>query len=219
MNCTGFEERIALYVEGDLPGGERDRMESHLEVCAECRELLADLRDSQLVFKALRQELPNSSDLLTVREHVLAEVASSRSWWARVFSPATLSKAAVATTALIALGGAALWFGSSEDPANVPVVAEAVPPTPPVTNGSVMESVPLVDPVPDPVANTNTVAQSPRKLRRPAPDRATTTMDATAAGLPRAQNSEESPPAQIAVKLLTDDPNVIIYWLIDAKGD
>lgn len=213
MKCTRFEERIALYVEGDLTEVERHRVESHLEICAECRELTAELRDSQLVFKTVRHELPDGTALRNVRERVLAEVAAldPRTWWERIFFAGLPRKAAVAATALFALGGAALWFASNvHSPSNAPVVAQAVPTTlPQVTSSSVNTSS-----APSP----SNVAPSPRKVRRSASNRAATTVDTTAAGLPQAQGSEESPPAQIAVKLLTDDPNVIIYWLIE-KGD
>lgn len=215
MNCTGFEERIALYVEGDLPEVERHSVESHLGTCAQCRELAADLRDSQLVFKAVRQELPHSSALRAVRERVLAEVAGSdpRSWWERIFFAGFPRKTAVAATALLALGSTALWFASRVDLPHdeTPVVVQAVqtPPTVVTSSSENLSSVPA----------PNNVAPSPRKVRRPASNRVATAVDSSAAGLPRAQGSEESPPAQIAVKLLTDDPNVIIYWLIDAKGD
>ena len=39
----------------------------------------------------------------------------------------------------------------------------------------------------------------------------------TPAAAPLPESTEA--PKQVAIKLLTDDPNVIIYWLVDEKGD
>jgi hypothetical protein len=33
------------------------------------------------------------------------------------------------------------------------------------------------------------------------------------------RKTEEEEKPQVAIKLLTDDPNVIIYWLVDEKGE
>ena len=42
MNCQAFEPMLALYVESDLP--DRAQVEAHLTRCANCRELLEDLK-------------------------------------------------------------------------------------------------------------------------------------------------------------------------------
>jgi hypothetical protein len=43
LNCEQFSERLADYLEGDLPQAVRAAMESHADVCASCGPLLADL--------------------------------------------------------------------------------------------------------------------------------------------------------------------------------
>jgi len=57
-----------------------------------------------------------------------------------------------------------------------------------------------VQPPPEPTAPPPAVAK-PRRLRRPAP-------------VAVAESSEP-----IVVKMLTDDPDIVIFWLIDKKGD
>jgi hypothetical protein len=49
MNCADFAEAISALADGSLDPAERPRVEAHLEACADCRELLDDLR-------ALRRE-------------------------------------------------------------------------------------------------------------------------------------------------------------------
>jgi hypothetical protein len=49
MTCIDFAESISALADGTLDAAERPRVEAHIEACAECRELLDDLR-------ALRRE-------------------------------------------------------------------------------------------------------------------------------------------------------------------
>ncbi|HXH05438.1 MAG TPA: zf-HC2 domain-containing protein, partial [Vicinamibacterales bacterium] len=43
--CEAFEVRVSALVDGELDAVERARVEAHLEACAACRSLLADLRE------------------------------------------------------------------------------------------------------------------------------------------------------------------------------
>jgi hypothetical protein len=43
LNCEQFSDRLADYLEGELPEVVRAAMESHVDVCASCGALLADL--------------------------------------------------------------------------------------------------------------------------------------------------------------------------------
>ena len=47
MTCAEFEERIALYVGGELAPGERLAVEEHLRVCAECAALARELEEDR----------------------------------------------------------------------------------------------------------------------------------------------------------------------------
>jgi hypothetical protein len=57
LNCEQFSDRLADYLEGDLPQAVRAAMESHADVCASCGALLADitaLRDDAAALPALQ---------------------------------------------------------------------------------------------------------------------------------------------------------------------
>jgi hypothetical protein len=43
MSCRTFEKKGYLYLSGELSVGERRTFENHLERCAECREILAEV--------------------------------------------------------------------------------------------------------------------------------------------------------------------------------
>jgi hypothetical protein len=57
LNCEQFSDRLADYLEGDLPQAVRAAMESHADACASCAALLADitaLRDGAAALPALQ---------------------------------------------------------------------------------------------------------------------------------------------------------------------
>jgi hypothetical protein len=55
MNCTAWEERIALHAGGDLPAGEAVEVERHLGECAGCQVLWSGLRESLDTLRAAHQ--------------------------------------------------------------------------------------------------------------------------------------------------------------------
>ena len=65
MKCRYSENDVALYVEGDLAPAKASRIEAHLMECALCRDLAADLRESQAMFKNLRQDTVSAAALST----------------------------------------------------------------------------------------------------------------------------------------------------------
>jgi len=78
MSCS-FAALVALHVEGDLDESERQRVESHLRTCPDCWDLAEDLRESQAIFKSIRQDVPNQAMLSAVRARVLEDVAGIES--------------------------------------------------------------------------------------------------------------------------------------------
>jgi len=191
MSCN-FEALVALHVDGDLDESERQRVESHLRTCAECWDLAEDLRESQAIFKSIRQDLPNQAMLSAVRARVLEDVAGMESggWFGRFFLMGFRQKATLAGIALLIVGGGALWLARKPEALIVPALPVAVS----------LEVVP--EPVTSPVS-------SPPAARRPRIQRQR----------PVATPQDQEPQQQVTIRLLTDDPNVIIYWLGDEKGD
>ena len=81
MNCNYSIDRLALYVEGDLPAGDIAEIDRHVSGCATCGAFVGELRESQSLFKSLRQETVASSALAEVRENVLRRTAVQPSMW------------------------------------------------------------------------------------------------------------------------------------------
>ena len=188
MSCRDFEYLIALHVEGDGSESERQRVESHLRTCSNCWDLAEDLKESQAVFKSIRENVPNQAMLSAVRARVLDDVArmESGTWFERLFLPGFRQKATLAGMALMVVGGGALLL----------VREQAIPIPPPVRIGPPV--------VPEPLAPTVSHAPAPKlRVRRQMP----------------APVPQDTVREQVTIKLLTDDPNIIIYWLVDEKGD
>jgi anti-sigma factor RsiW len=74
MSCRKFAPDVALYVEGDLPEPYASRVEKHLAICADCRELLGELQASQTVVKQLGSEAVDVGLLTAVISGVLRQV-------------------------------------------------------------------------------------------------------------------------------------------------
>jgi hypothetical protein len=61
MTCTDFAESISALADGTLDPAQRPRVEAHVEACAECRQLLDDLRALRREASSLpREPLPDS---------------------------------------------------------------------------------------------------------------------------------------------------------------
>jgi len=202
MSCREFEGLIALHVEGDLDGTEQQRVESHLHGCLDCQSLADELRESQAAFKAMRQDVADQSTLSSVRARVLADVAGmeSRSLLERLFWGGFRQRATLAGIAVLLVSGALFWLSYRQtgprSNATDPVAVVRIPtPEPEFVVAPTPPS-----PVPPPKPEV-------RRARRQTPRQVVVSPE------PQPQVT------QVTIKLLTDDPNVIIYWLGDEKGD
>ena len=174
MSCQAFEALIALYVEGDLPGQDTPRVEKHLAVCADCRELLEDFRASQAAVKELGSETVDAALLTAVRAGVLARIDGRRK--------ALWPWMAAATAALALLAVLTPWRRPAPEQPRPVVVAQAPPSV----------QAPPNTPAPD-------YRPAVRRSSRP--------------------SSARRPVPQLVVKMLTDDPDIVIIWLVDQTGD
>jgi anti-sigma factor RsiW len=209
VSCGKWEERIALYVEGDLPPSDCAFGETaaHLESCPACREFAEGVKQSLAMLRDAHQEPLAEAHFTAVRARVLERVGTGRrprAWlaWAGL--------SAVAATLLTWI-----WIGEA------------------------MRQ-PYVKPVPGArhvaMGSGNAGSQTLARLDRPAAA-STSTMPArerkSRSTLPHSRGSKELARIQPAhvlqprpapenepllVKLITDDPNVVIYWIADAKG-
>jgi anti-sigma factor RsiW len=215
MKCAALESLIALYVEGDLPVSGLRRVEAHLHSCTACNALAEDLRESQSMFKTLRAGTVNSSDLADVRDRVLSEVGDlepAPGWVVtmhRLFFAGLRRRNAIAGVLLAALVTGSVWYsqwhvvGERKSDSPVVVARLELPPSALVSDAIV------------PPANSELVVKRLPPVQ---------VFEALPVEEPEVQLIDEpvapeSQVSQIPMKFVTDDPDIIIYWLPSDKGD
>jgi anti-sigma factor RsiW len=187
MNCSEWEERLALYAGGDLPPGEAAQVERHLGECAGCQVFLSGVTAALSVLQEAHAEQPAEAHLAAVRARVLGELEhrQRRRWlvWG------------------LAAGMAALFMIAAV--ALRPVRREV--PAPPLPRVAVTQP-PAVHLLP----NESVVPVRPARLAHRKHSRQRPAVEA-----PELAPQQEP----ITVKLMTDDPDVVIYWITDNRGD
>ncbi|HUP05240.1 MAG TPA: zf-HC2 domain-containing protein [Bryobacteraceae bacterium] len=199
MNCGEWEERIALHAAGDLPGGEAAEVERHLAECAACRETAEAYTRSLDLMRAAHAGAISPAHYAAVRARVLAKIeAAGRPAWRQAWA---WGLAGLASAAFLALMMQQRPTRQITPPAR-PRVA-----TPEATAVVHVPTPPVVEPAP-----TRARRHSVTSARRAGPlDRR------------EPRNPADSGPSRTGgpsvIKLLTDDPSVVIYWIADSEGE
>ena len=138
MNCSDWEERIALHAGGDLPPAEAAEVERHLRECAGCQVLASGLKQSLALLKEAHHQPLAAAHFSAVRARVVAELEQQRrrgALWARRAWGYGLAAVAVAVLAMLALRP-----GRTPE-RRAPIVAVTHPP-------SIAVSEPVIPPAP-----------------------------------------------------------------------
>jgi anti-sigma factor RsiW len=188
MNCADFERLLALDVEGDLPGRQGPAVAEHLLVCPSCRRFAERLKFSQSLLKALGQETPDEATLQEVRLGILNRLPNERIPRALPAWRFALGAGAVA----VLLIGALILHPLFRSRASHGAVTKETRPA--------LAEVQRTPELPHPIR----IGSSRRAKPRVSPARGRTNLEATGRR-----------PPQLTIQLLTDDPNVTIYWLVD----
>ncbi|HXX23867.1 MAG TPA: zf-HC2 domain-containing protein [Terriglobia bacterium] len=199
MSCLDFEKLIALDIEGDLPEPKSAKLGAHLRACGDCREFKGKLLVSQTLLKSLAQESVEEAVLAEVRERVLegivAEAKPARFLAWRFALAAALVTAAIVAAVTLWRPRAPSHVARASRPPSVERVAVGTTQRGQDARVTAGETPALGYPkIP--------TAKSKSELRQRKPSGST-----LAARL--------KPPEELVVKLLTDDPNVVIYWVVD----
>jgi anti-sigma factor RsiW len=98
--CAAFEDVIDDYVDGRLEGDPRRRLESHLETCAGCRALAADLRAIRRTAGTLDRRIPSRDVWTRIASQLAASSAPAarpRPRWLMPLAAAAVLAVAVAS--------------------------------------------------------------------------------------------------------------------------
>ena len=104
-----LRENLEGYLSGKLPSGEREKLETHLAGCAECRREWELLRDSAMQLRSLRPPQDVDWDMAPgFYAHVIERIEREREipFWAMLVDPDFGRRVAFACLMLLALLGA-----------------------------------------------------------------------------------------------------------------
>ena len=162
-----FEELISASLTGDLTAAERQRLDAHLDSCAQCRATLAAFAEQRRIMAGLRHVAPPRDLGARVRTGIeYGRRIASVPWWRRpavMFGGVGGSLAAVAG-ALLAL---VLLNGSPQEPI---VGASITPtPTPAVVEPTPTAAAPTLPPIATPTPEGSPGASAPPPTVGPTP--------------------------------------------------
>jgi len=240
MKCEQYDLDLALHAEGDLRLHEAARLERHLQACVRCRELLRALRDSQRTLKAIATEPLEEAALATVRQRVLAGLGNPAS------TPRTLPAwgwALAASLAVLAVGLAFVWRTKPTapgPPSGLAAASAAAKPRPAVSTPALATVATRTPHSPEGAEAQPPVRPSTaRPIRgvsrgmeleaaQPAPTLSPEDADQLARALVAVSRirrlsdwragAPAAPSSPTVVRLETLDPDVVIYWQLDANG-
>lgn len=198
MTCTEYQEQIALLVSGDLPEQEAALVQRHVDECSECQKLSQELAADREAVQDLAA-WPDDAARQQLRAGVLSRLQPQRqqrkTWLWQVAAAAGLLLAAVT---------AAVWQIPAPDSLSTVELRRAVPKI-------------SVPPVPVEVASRINQPKIPRKT---GPSEKYVAAHRKAAepqpGIRSVSLQKEGD--VMAIKMTTNDPNVVIYWLTNDKG-
>jgi anti-sigma factor RsiW len=215
---------LALNVSGDLPAGQARRLNEHLHGCPGCRRFEARLREGRRELSALAaaEETP-----APVRAAVLERIADEPS--PSVFPGWKLAGAAAAALLVLALILVQFFPGSAPAPLSTDSGATGGEPpveTASVAGGDTAEKSAGAVPLP-PTGEPATADTAPPTVEPAVAEAAAEAAPARPVTPQRPERPTMSEPDRplptaetVVVKMLTDDPDVVIYMLVDEEeGD
>jgi hypothetical protein len=202
MNCRDWEERLALYQGGDLPRHEAVQVERHLADCLGCQLFHSGLKEAQELLQELHREPLAPAHFAAVRARVLSELERER-------RPAGQT----ITSGLLAFWRSGWGLGFAEVAAALLVMLVARPVLPPVRQPS--KQVPAVSGKAVAPAVLPPVSPNPNEA---SPVRAGT-QGAHVTRRIRPRQTHAQSPEPVLIKMVPDNPDVVIYWIADTRGD
>jgi anti-sigma factor RsiW len=206
MSCRENRSAIALLVGGELPGDERRQLEAHLERCPVCRAFANELGGTHALVRELGAAAIDTTLANEVRVKVMASVRARQRrvaprlgwlWWSAV------GATVLGGVALIVVdGGRGRTTTQARVQPQAPTVAPEPTRQPAQTVGRVQTA--AVQP------NTAAAQESAPTPHQPSRARAS---QPRAGRVPALSNQREL----AVVKLVTDDPDVVIYCIVDEE--
>jgi Putative zinc-finger len=203
MNCGHDERQLALFAGGDLEFADARRVESHVAGCPDCRAVVVELRESGRALRLLKDEPLDTSALVDIRRQVLAQIpVRRRLWWWPV---------PVAAAALLIV----MLLPKSDQVRQVNVASGPARPAPVVSRKGGDDRSLTVAARAEHVAAALRPASVPRRSGSDARHRLAAAPGVVQAARPKQEPVLVAKHEPLLIKLLTDDPDVVIYLQVD----
>lgn len=190
MNCGRMEERLPLFVSGDLSPLEMDEVRRHIDSCEACAGLAALLNEDTSWLSETGAPAFDESELAVLRSSVnrrLDEEAAAPGLL-EVFAGFLTWRPVLAAAAIILIALMYLLSGRTTAPEEPLIVRDAE-----IRDGGVIED-------PKPAKPPTAKKQVKRSRRRPAGNRLLA-------------QAEPGPATPLRIEIQTADPNIRIIWL------
>lgn len=115
LSCTEARPRLSAYLDGDLAGTEADAVRAHMDGCAECAGLLADLRDVRDTARALGPIAPPAQSWPAIARRTRTDETTAASRVPRRSVPAVWQWAGL-SAAILAVTTVAYLLGPGQPP-------------------------------------------------------------------------------------------------------
>lgn len=203
MSCRRYRRSVALWTGGDLPAGRAARVEAHLAGCGECRALATEVRRVRATLAPSLESRVDDRALVEISAAVTTRIRAG----ARPTSPVarrwTHVWAVGALALLVALGALVIRRAQQPSVTSTADVGRSAP-------TSVPPRIAAPTPRALPAFTTGRGARTARATNTASP--AVHKTRRAIVGREAATQSD-----QLVIKLVTDDPSVVIYWLVDQK--
>lgn len=102
MDCGKAKGLLTEHIDGQLPGGEQEALEAHLDACEDCAAVFRGLTEASAVMKSARRFRAPEGFALRVMERVLDEEQGLWSWLWSMPGYMKLAQAAAAVAVVFA---------------------------------------------------------------------------------------------------------------------
>ncbi len=210
MKCSRWHGKIALYAGGDLDAAGARGVEKHIAGCASCRDLAESLSADRPTLVQLDARATEDLDLDSIQSAVVAEIGTRRRA-VRPFQTAPRMALAAAVALMMAVSAIVLF---KDDWREAQIAEDS-------SRGAVQVIEPTIEvPEGEPVvAVSSSPDASVVEIPAPRPEPFDRVARAEPPAVREAVVSPSVPAEPMTIKILTDDPEVVIYWIVEAKGD
>ena len=191
MSCLELEKQIALLLEGDLPDRKQGVVREHLRICNHCQEFAQRLSASQAMVKSLGEDVVDEAVFQDVRIRVLSVLPPEKERFG--FPVWRYALVAGALLMALVLASITLKHTSKVQVGVVTPPGRELTKTEPLERPHMLPHRSLVH-----VARVRRSSWSAKRVQ--------------AGRIPPSRRAESEP---LKVKLVTDDPKIVIYWLVD----